>query len=186
MQIIVKTYTGKTFTLNVKKSHTIDTVKAKIFKQGFRIKKQQPLIFEGRQLDDDSTVERCILLPVIEIGDMEKGGGKEDEEKGGACSGAHGSTGVGGTGSGGSHGADERGEDDDKEDKEEADNNSEDDSEDPGEEEEEDELTIYIKKPDGTVTDLLVTPFMQVKFVKVLLRNKTGIPPNMSNACTSR
>ena len=112
MQIIVKTYTGKTFTLNVKKSDTIDTVKAKIFKQGFRIKKQQPLIFEGRQLDDDSTVERCILLPVIEIGDMEKGGGKEDEEKGGACSGAHGSTGVGGTGSGGSKGDDQQEEED--------------------------------------------------------------------------
>ena len=37
-------------------------------------------------------------------------------------------------------------------------------------------MTIYIKKPDGTVTNLLVTPFMQVKFVKVLLGNKTGIP----------
>ena len=37
-------------------------------------------------------------------------------------------------------------------------------------------MTIYIQKPDGTVTNLLATPFMQVKFVKVLLRNKTGIP----------
>ena len=70
MQIVVQTLDGQTITLHVKRSDTIDTVNAKIFKQGFRIKKQQPLIFEGRQLNDDSTVERCIPLPVIEIGGM--------------------------------------------------------------------------------------------------------------------
>ena len=100
MQIIVKTFGGQTITLHVKKTDTIDIVKAKIFKQGIRIKQQQRLIFEGSQLEDDSTVERCIPLPVLEIGGMgsmgsggdehkgnddqqeeEKGGGDKDEEK---------------------------------------------------------------------------------------------------------
>ena len=45
-----------------------------------------------------------------------------------------------------------------EEDKEE-DNNSEEDIEDPEEEKDEDEMDIYIKKPDGTVTNLLATPF---------------------------
>ena len=78
MQIVVKTLDGQTITLHVKTSDTMDTVNAKIFKQGFRIKKQQPLIFEGRQLNDDSTVERCIPLPVIEIGGMGGMGSHDD------------------------------------------------------------------------------------------------------------
>ena len=90
--------------------------------------------------------------------------------------GGHGSTGAGATGSGGSHGADERGEDDDKEDKEEADNNSEDDSEDLGEEEEEDEMTIYIKKPDGTVTDLLATPIHAGEVCQGAAQEQDGHP----------
>jgi hypothetical protein len=72
MQIVVKTLDGQTITLHVKRSDTIDTVKAKIFKQGFRIKKQQPLIFEGRQLNDDSTVDRCIPLPAIVLEDADE------------------------------------------------------------------------------------------------------------------
>ena len=93
MQIVVKTLDGQTITLHVKKSDTTDTVNAKIFNQGFRIKKQQPLIFEGRQLNDDSTVERCIPLLVIEIGGM----GSHDD--------------LGGQGSMGSGGDKDKGDD---------------------------------------------------------------------------
>ena len=111
MQIVVKTLDRQTITLHVKKSDSIDTVNAKIFKQGFRIKNQQPLIFEGRQLNDDSTVERCIPLPVIEIGGM--GGMGSHDDLGGQGS----VGGMGGMGSMGSGGDKDKGDDQQEEEK---------------------------------------------------------------------
>ena len=67
MQIFVKTLTGKTITLEVEPNDSIDAIKAKIQEKEGIPPDQQRLIYGGKQLQEDKTLEQQKIKPGSQI-----------------------------------------------------------------------------------------------------------------------